>query len=155
MRKSWVKKGLVCGIICILVITTSMATATVNSVKMSKQMNTNVNSLSYTFLFKEPGFSSIQAAGSDYTKIDMQGCLAIGKQAGDPSMPVRIVTLLLPPKKVVTSIDVVGTPVPINSSGINLKEKPILPYQKPIPIGSIEQQEFTRKPLRGNITNVI
>ena len=131
-------------IICVLMLTTSMATATINSVKISKQMNPNVNSLSYTFLFKEPSFSSMQAVGSDYTTIDMQGCLAIGKQAGDPSIPVRTITLLLPPKKAVTSINIVGTPVPINPSGINLKEKPILPYQKPIPIGSNEQQEFIK-----------
>jgi len=131
-------------VICVLMITTSMATATTNSVKMNKQVNPIVNSLSYTFLFKEPSFSSVQTAGSGYTTINMQGSLAIGKQAGDPSMPVRTVTLLLPPKKSVTSINVVGTPVPINPSGINLKEKPILPYQKPIPIGSNEQQEFIK-----------
>ena len=131
-------------IICVLMITTSMATETTISVKMNKQVNPSINSLSYTFLFKEPSFSSIQAAGSDYTTIDMQGCLAIGKQAGDPVIPIRAITLLLPPKKAVASINVVGTPIPINPSGINLNEKPILPYQRPVPIGNNEQQEFIK-----------
>jgi hypothetical protein len=130
--------------ICFLMITTAVATTMAISIKSGRQIDLNGNSLSYTFLFKEPSFNLINAAGSDYTTIDMQGCLAIGKQAGDPSIPVRMITLLLPPKKAVASLNVVVTPVSINPSGINLKEKPILPYQKPIPIGSNEQQEFIK-----------
>jgi hypothetical protein len=130
-------------IICVLMITTSMATAMI-SLKTDRQTNPIANDLSYTFLFKEPSFNSIKAAGSDYTTINMPGCLDVGKQGGDPLIPAKIITLLLPPKKEVVSINVVGTPVPINPSGIDLKEKPILPYQKPIPIGSNEQQEFIK-----------
>ena len=131
-------------VICILMLTTSMVTATTNSIKISKQMNSNANSLSYTFLFKEPSFTSVLADGSYYTTIDMSGCLTVGKQVGDPLLPVKTITLLLPPKKAVISINVVGTPVSINPSGINLKEKPILPYQRPVPVGSNDPQEFIK-----------
>ncbi|MCX6667843.1 MAG: hypothetical protein NTV74_06390 [Euryarchaeota archaeon] len=126
--------------ICVLMVTTSMATAMI-SLRTDRQTNPIVNNLSYTFLFKEPSFKSIQASGSGYTEISMQGCMAIGKQAGEPLVPVKLITLLLPPKKAVASINVVGTPIEIESN-INFLEKPVFPYQKPVPIGSNEPQEF-------------
>ena len=127
--------------ICVFMLTTSVAAVMGTSIKNDSQMNTNVNNLSYTFLFKEPSFKSIQASSSEYTTISMDGCMAIGKQAGEPLVPVKLITLLLPPKKAVASITVVGTPIAIESN-MNLLEKPVFPYQKSVPIGSNEPQEF-------------
>jgi hypothetical protein len=122
-------------------LTTSVATTMGNFINLNEQMNTSTNSLSYTFLFQEPNFKSIQVSSSGYTTISMDGCMAIGNQAGDPLLPVKLVSLLLPPKKAVSSINVVGTPVEIESN-VNLLEKPIFPYQRSVPIGSNEPQEF-------------
>jgi hypothetical protein len=106
-------------------------------------MNLNVsNSLIYTCLFKEPSFKSVQAGGSEYTTINMPGCLTIGKQAGDPAMPVKFIKLLLPPQKTVESITVTGTSVELNTKGIDLTTQYIYPYQNEIPVGSNVPQEF-------------
>ena len=102
--------------ICVLMLITSMSTATTNSIKMNKQVNPDVNSLSKTFLFNEPTFSSIQVAGYNYTKVNMQGCFTIGKQIGALSLPVKFIQLLLPPQKIVNSVTVTGSPVELKFS---------------------------------------
>jgi len=126
-------------VICILMLSTSVATTMGNFVNTDEQMNTN--SLSYTFLFKEPVFKSIQQDNSEYTLIDVQGCLAVGKQAGEPQIPIKVISLLLPPKKTIGSINVEGTPVQIQTP-VNLLEKPIFPYQNSVPFGYEATQEF-------------
>ena len=73
----------------------------------------------------------------------MPGCLAMGKQAGDPAMPVKMIQLLLPPNKTVSRINVIGTPVTVKLGTIDLKEKPIFPQQQSIPIGSDQVPDFT------------
>ena len=123
-------------IICVTMIIDSTITAVTISDALGNQRVSVPYVLSYTIHLKEPTFGSTQLASSEYTTVYMEGCLNIGEQAGDPLVPVKTVTLLLPPKKAMTSINVVGTPVSINPCDIDLKEKPILPYQKSIPIGS-------------------
>jgi hypothetical protein len=123
--------------ICVFMITTSLATTMGNSIKTKNQMNLNVSdSLSYTFLFKEPSFQSLNVDGSKYTKINMPGCLAIGKQAGDPDIPVKFIQLLLPPMMTVDSIEVTGTPVEVNLKGVDLTTTPIFPYQNEVPLNN-------------------
>jgi hypothetical protein len=149
-KKIFLGRRIVGVVICVLLVATSMTAITATSnlkgdIKQRLNLNKQVispDSLSYSFYFKEPSFESIQAGGSEYTKINMPGCLAIGQQAGEPNMPLKIVKLLLPPKKAVSSIDVVGTPVSIDLSGIDLTKKPVFPYQKPVPIGNDKPQEF-------------
>jgi len=130
-------------LICVLLLIASVA-ATSNVNNLNKQTNTGIDSLSYTFLFKEPSFKSIQPLqlnNCEYTLIDIQGCLSVGKEAGEPQIPTKVITLVLPPKKTVSNINVVGTPVQIESP-VNLLEKPVFPYQNPVPIGSNLPQEF-------------
>jgi len=128
-------------LICILMLTTSVATTLGNFTNSAEQINTYANSLNYTFLFKEPVFKSIQPDSYEYTLVDIQGCMAIGKQSGEPQLPIKMISLLLPPKKTVSNINVIGNPVQIQSP-INLIEKPIFPYQDPVPFGSDISQEF-------------
>ena len=124
--------------ICILMLSTSVATTLGNFINSDEN---NSNSLSYTFLFKEPVFKSIHQDSSEYTLIDIQGCMAVSSQAGEPQIPIKTITLLLPPKKTVSSINVVGTPVQIQSP-INLIEKPVFPYQNSVPFGIDITHEF-------------
>jgi len=122
-------------------LTTSIATTMGNFINTNEQTSINANNLIYTFLFKEPSFKTIQPDNSEYTLVDIDGCLSIGKQAGEPQIPIKMISLLLPPKKTVSSINVVGTPIEIESS-INLLEKPIFPYQNSVPFGSDITQEI-------------
>ncbi|MGF3555051.1 MAG: C25 family peptidase propeptide domain-containing protein, partial [Thermoplasmatota archaeon] len=129
-------------IICIFLLLTSVATTMGNFIESNS--NNKTTSISYRFLFKEPSFKSIQPIQSnnnEFTLIDIPGCLSVGMQAGEPQIPIKIITLLLPPKKTISSINVIGTPVEIQSP-INLLEKPVFPYQNPVPIGSDLPQEF-------------
>jgi len=57
-------------------------------------------------------------------------------------MPVKMVQLLLPPKKTVSHINVIGTPVTFKLGNVDL-EKPVFPQQQSIPIGSDQVPEFT------------
>jgi len=92
-------------------------------------------SLSYSFLFAEPNLQETKLSGSDYTKVKMPGTITVGKKAGAPAMPVKIVQLLLPAGKQVKSIDVAGNSEEIKFMDLNLQQTPVVPYQKPVPIG--------------------
>ena len=118
-------------ILCAILVITSFSSIMVTSEKISYE------NLNYTFLFVEPKLSETNFDDNVYSTIDMPGCIAIGQQAGQPSLPVKNVKILIPPKKIVTNVQVVGTPVDVDVNGIDLIEKPIFPYQNPIPIGSL------------------
>ena len=124
--------------ICLAMVMTSAVTAIGTSMKLDQTILSN--RLSYSFEFKEP---NVQLKNSDYTTITLPGCLAMGKQAGDPAMPVKMIQLLLPPKKTVSHINVIGTPVTVQIPNIDLTEKPIFPQQQSVPIGSDEPEQFT------------
>ncbi|GAG44302.1 unnamed protein product, partial [marine sediment metagenome] len=118
--------------VCILLVATSLTVA----LDITSGSNLKDDRLSYSFAFIEPGLQTSQVDGSQYTTLQMPGCIAIGKQAGGPMLPVKSVKLLLPPMATVTSINVVGNPVELASI-----EDPVFPYQNPVPIG-FEPEEF-------------
>jgi hypothetical protein len=118
--------------ISILLIAPSMSMA-LNDTSVKNVSNER---LSYTLAFIEPDFQTIRADGSDYTSLQMPGCMAIGKQAGAPMLPVKSVKLLLPAMTTVTSVTVTGDIVELASI-----EDPVYPYQNPVPIG-FEPAEF-------------
>jgi len=119
-------------VVCILLTATSLSVA----LDATSGSNLKDNCLSYSFVFIEPGLQMATVDTTDYTLLQMPGCMAIGKQAGDPMLPVKSVKLLLPAMTTVTSITVTGVPVELASI-----ENPIYPYQNPVPIG-FEPEEF-------------
>jgi hypothetical protein len=129
--------------ICLAMLFTSAATPISTAFKLDSQTFSTMNQLSYSFSFKQPNLQIVRADSADFTTISMPGCLSIGRQTGDPSMPVKTVSLLLPPNKTVSRILVLGTPIPVSLSSIDLTAKPILPYQHSIPIGSTQPPVFT------------
>jgi len=116
--------------VCVLLIATSL------SVALDVTSENNNNHLSYSFTFIEPGLQTTLVDSSQYTTLQMTGCMAIGKQAGAPILPVKSVKLLLPAMTTVTSITVTGVPVELECI-----ESPIYPYQNPVPFG-FEPEEF-------------
>ena len=129
--------------LCITMLLASAATPISSAFKLDNQKFSTMNQLSYSFSFKQPSLQTTQLNSAGFTTISMPGCLTIGKQAGDPSMPVKTVSLLLPPNKTVSRITVIGTPVAVASSSTDLTAKPITPYQHSIPIGSTIKPVFT------------
>jgi hypothetical protein len=136
-QKSTVGKLGVVFVICFAMIMTSAVTSVGNASKLDQLM---LNSrMVYTFDFQEP---TLQTKSADYTTMTLPGCLTVGKTAGDPAVPVKIVTLLLPPNKTVSRINVLGTPVLLNTEDIDLSQKPMFPQQRSVPFGSDEPYEF-------------
>jgi len=128
--------------LCVLMLSTAVATTIGISIKTASKINLNEDSLSYTFLFKEPNFKSVTADGSDYTFVEIPGSMTMAKTGGQPALPVHFATILLPPKTEITSIDFVGIQGTIDTSNVDLNQKPVFPYQHSVPIGSNEPQEF-------------
>jgi len=112
--------------ICILLVSTSLTVA----LDATSGSNSEDNRLSYSFTFVKPELQTVQVDSSQYTTLQIPGCMAIGMQAGDPMLPVKSVKLLLPAMTTVTSVTVSG--VPVGFAGV---EKPIYPYQNPVPFG--------------------
>jgi len=136
-QKSTVGKLGVVFVICFAMIMTSAVTSVGNASKLDQLM---LNSrMVYTFDFQEP---TLQTKSADYTTMTLPGCLTVGKTAGDPAVPIKIITLLLPPNKTVSRINVLGTPVLLNTEDIDLTQKPMFPQQRSVPFGSDEPYEF-------------
>ena len=131
-------------VFCILLTMSALTTATAMSNQNSYQWNGD--QVTYTFLFKEPTVRSISTQNTVYSEIQMQGCINMGKQAGEPDLPVKFTQLLLPYGTMVESVVVEGTPIPCTTQGINLLTQPIVPYQNEVPIGMDIQQEFLVSP---------
>jgi len=122
----------ICVAICILLVATSISVA----IDVTSMKNVSNNRLSYSFVFIEPELQTAQVDSSRYTTLHMSGCMAIGKQAGNPMLPVKSVKLLLPAMTTVNSISVTGASVELTSI-----ETPVYPYQNPVPFG-FEPEEF-------------
>jgi len=112
----------------------------VNNSKLG--LDTNYETLSYSFLFPEPSFNEKILNNKMYTILDMPGYMSIGRKAGKPVLPVKYVKLLLPPRKKVIDISIVGTPVEIKTENVKLVDKPVFPHQTPTPIGSRHPKEI-------------
>ncbi|HVQ00882.1 MAG TPA: C25 family cysteine peptidase [Candidatus Thermoplasmatota archaeon] len=144
IKRSITGKEGIAVILCILMVMTAFTTATNASVKQELRTPTQatVDHLSYTYAFQEPTIISTSVCNSLYSKIDMAGCIGLGKQAGNPTMPVKFIQLLLPPLTTVDSITVTGNPVQLQLKGIDLTTQPIFPYQNEIPLNSPLPQEI-------------
>jgi|GEM_PF-1616895 len=127
--------------VCALMVLTSAMTALGTSLTLKNQTIFLDDHLTYSFEFNQPSLGTISSEGAPFTTVSMQGCLSIGTQAGDPTMPVKPVMLLLPPMKTVDQITVSGAPITLST--MNLREKPIFPCQPSMPIGSDTQPTFT------------
>jgi len=114
-------------VICILLVAASLSV--VFNVAGKATGNTS-SCLSYSFAFNGPGVQVVQADGSEYSSIRVSGCMAVGKEAGAPMLPVKSVILLLPAMTAVTGVTVTGDAVELASI-----EDPVYPYQNPVPIG--------------------
>mgnify|MGYP005835816119 CR=1 FL=1 len=137
MKKNFLKGKIVGNsaigaIFCILILLASMATAININLTTKNSANTN-QILSYTFLFAEPKTQTTFKNNHYFTLLEMQGCIAIGKNPGAPMIPIKPISLLLPPMKTVNNIQITGSPIEFQIN--NLVERPIFPYQNPVPFG--------------------
>ncbi|PNX53695.1 MAG: hypothetical protein BV458_03065 [Thermoplasmata archaeon M9B2D] len=137
-------KGYISIFLCIVVITSAVTTATTLQVRNGETIGfqTHRECLSYSFSFTQPTISLKTESDSLYSKIQMSGCMNLGKQAGDPTIPVKFIQLLLPASTTVGSVEVTGSTVEFNLEGIDLTQQPIYPYQNEVPVNSDVPGEF-------------
>jgi|GEM_PF-1596829 len=93
-------------------------------------------SLNYKLYFSKPSFHEKIMCNNPYHIIDMPGCVLVGKKPGEPAIPVKLIKILLPLGTTVKNINVIGVPVEIDTFAMDLIDKPVAPYQNPVPIGS-------------------
>jgi len=95
--------------------------------------------LSYIISFEEPNFQTINLFDQTFSKIDMKGTFLTSLKRGDPMIPAKPLTILLPQGMEYEDISVTSDEciiVDTESKGVNLINQPIAPYQGQISIGS-------------------
>jgi hypothetical protein len=98
--------------------------------------------LSYSFSFPTPLLSTGTYADAMFTKINLPGCLGLGRQPGDPILPVKFIQLRLPPRSTLGSVTVTGSLVDITHNGINLTENYPYPAPEETPLGAVASSEL-------------
>jgi len=82
-------KSAIGAIFCIVILFASLATA----IDINEEQSTSTTSsqfLSYSFLFAEPQTQTTFENNYEYTLVEMKGCLPIGKNGGEPMLPVAV-----------------------------------------------------------------
>ncbi|HEC77415.1 MAG TPA: hypothetical protein ENI33_09220, partial [Thermoplasmatales archaeon] len=127
-------KGKIIGVLVLgifLIISVFPYTAVGENGNSVEERNT---SLSYEITFIEPVLKEKSLFNNSFSEISMYDCINIG-EIGKPALPVHGTKILLPYGKEIKNIEIYGDSIEVNTRGIDLKEKPIFPYQPPVPIG--------------------
>ena len=125
-------------LICAVLISTSFVTA----LSITKN-NNDIETLTFSFSIPTPKVITKTYENTEYTFIESANSIGIGGSSGAPMLPVQVISLLLPPMKSVSNVEVDGTKVEIDMGNHNLIEKPVFPYQDPVPFGE-EPKEFIK-----------
>lgn len=129
-------------LICaILIIASLIPIISSSGINLKTKNSKEVETIEYCFKFDSPKFESISVYDSDFSRVSIPGCLSLGRQAGEPSLPVRFIKMIIPAFRTVSAVKVEGSPMELNLGDINLIEKPVFPYQNPYPFG-FEPEEF-------------
>ncbi|MFO7678248.1 MAG: hypothetical protein R6V50_07705, partial [Thermoplasmatota archaeon] len=130
-------------LLCLGLLVFSTLSSVGNIVELDTEKQIDGNNLIYTFSFKEPTFEPISVDNIEFTKLNMQGCISIGRDIGLPMMPIKSISMLLPPMTTISAITVTGNPQTVKLGDIDLIRKPIMPMQADVPIGHDPLQEFS------------
>jgi len=121
----------------ILAIATILILASLTTISVTGSRDKG-DYLRYSFTFTEPEINEVNVLGERFTDASIPGTLSTGLEIGSPVVQIKPVRLLIPQGKDVVDIKVSYKdmkPVDTRTKGINLREKPIAPYQKPVRIG--------------------
>jgi len=147
-------KKILCLVITILI---SFSFQTVSGNKLFFQEKNRYDSLylEYEFSFDKPKLKQLELYDMSFTDISMSGTYSIGQDDGMPIVQIRPVQILLPQGTKLKDISVsIEDVVEIDTASIeiDLKQKPIVPSQKIVPLGqdmpkilSINQDVYSSK----------
>ncbi len=91
--------------------------------------------LTYEVEFRNPSLTSTRIENELFTQINVPGCMGIGNEIGAPIIPVKFTKILIPQGFDVDSVEVTGSSMDLDTMDTDLGMYPIVPYQKPVPIG--------------------
>jgi len=94
-----------------------------------------ISDLYYSFTFAQPNLMQQNIRTESFTSINIPGCMNIGKEIGAPNIPVKFITLLIPPGCEIKQVTVTGVSEKSDLRGFDLITSPVIPYQRPLPIG--------------------
>jgi len=149
-RKNNLKKAsIVCVIAVLMIMSTAINTVGLDKREFEKKLEIiqeekdenpfstpqTWNSLSYQFEFEKPKLKETRLYKEEFTKIEIEGCISLGKEIGSPNLPVKFVKLLIPYGKKVSDIQVSGELSDLDTRIFDLTRNPVAPYQQPMPIG--------------------
>ncbi len=135
----------------ILAIAAIMIMTSISTIFISSSAGAVENNLNYTFSFIKPSVNKVELIGKTFTNVNMPGAISTGLKIGDPVVQIKSIKLLIPQGKQIKDISVTYKSIiriDTKSLGINLLEKPITPYQRPVVIGEkpstiLEKNEAT------------
>ena len=121
--------------ICALLVTTTLVSALAIRDKYD-----DYEALSFSFTLSKPKICTKTVDNMDYTFIETANSIGLGISNGAPTLPVQVISILLPPMKTVSNIFVEGEKEEINLEDYNLIEKPVFPYQDSVPFGDAPKE---------------
>jgi len=92
---------------------------------------------SYSFSFPKPDLKNIYLNNIEFTQVSVPGSISIGDYPGAPAIPYYPIKIVLPFNTHLQNIHVEGEMIEFIQYKIDIKEKPIIPYQHSAPIGDI------------------
>lgn len=120
-------------VIAIIMVITSISTIAVSRSRLEVE-----DVLTYSFEFAEPDLNQVEVIGQTFTAVSMPGTYSSGLEVGNPNVQIKPIKLLIPAGKEIKDISVTYTDITridTRRLGINLLQRPIAPYQKPVRIG--------------------
>jgi len=124
------------GFITIFLLTGALTGSVIGLDKADPGEPEKTTSLCYSLPFEEPGLTAIVVDNRVFTEINMDSCLSIAENSGEPALPIYPVKILLPFGTELGDVRVSGRSIELDTRDVNLREHPVFPYQASVPIGS-------------------
>ena len=146
MKKGIMRKGIAIVLFSVLIGTIGIPLSCFvdNHGVLADNQDDIIESIWFSVSFSAPTISTQQIADTTFYDIHMNGCIGKATHPGDPIIPVKYITLLLPPCRSVETVTVTGTPIELSITGKNVTHYQVLPSQNQRPTGETVLTDFIR-----------
>ncbi|RKY95352.1 MAG: hypothetical protein DRQ06_03880, partial [Candidatus Hydrothermota bacterium] len=120
--------------VAIILVTTIFANATIRKIERESTEKEGSH-LIYRLPFSNPKITAVKYYDKFFSNIEMYDCVSMAKKPGEPALPVYGTKILLPYQTEAKNIKVYGESIKYETKDLDLREKPVIPHQEPVPIG--------------------